>query len=84
MLERGGVLGKVGTELYAEACSSALFPNPLGIRLKTKISVYYFSGYLVVIICWLSCIIHLLKAELGMSTYFVKWLESTVVQQNNY
>lgn len=58
MFERAGdsgVLGKVGTELYAEAVCSAVFPNSLGICIKTKVSVYYFWGYLVVIICFLSC-----------------------------
>lgn len=47
------ILGKVGTELYAEAVCSALFPNPFGIIcIKTKVSFITFEViYIVVIIC---------------------------------
>lgn len=68
-----GVLGKVGTELYAEAVSSALFPNSTGIIcIKTKVSNTFEVIYIVVIISWLSINIHLFKAELDMSTSFGK------------
>lgn len=52
-----GVLGRVGSELFAEVPHSVMFPNSLGIIcMETKVSVDYFLGHSNGIVCLMSFI----------------------------